>query len=80
MNQARSRVLAAILELARELPPAMVDALAVELETSARGVNGIDLTRFGMSRTAKEQISKFTDLLAVTPELDGRAVALAIQA
>ena len=79
MNQARPRLLAAILRLARELPPAMIDALAAKLETNSSQIVWTDLARFGASQTAKERIGALTDLLAATPDLDGRAVALAIQ-
>jgi phosphatidylserine/phosphatidylglycerophosphate/cardiolipin synthase-like enzyme len=80
MNQTRSRLFTAIFQLARELPPAVLDALAEELESTPAGRTGIDLGHFGTSHKTKERISELAALLAANPNIDHRAAALAIQA
>jgi phosphatidylserine/phosphatidylglycerophosphate/cardiolipin synthase-like enzyme len=80
VNQARSQVLAAIFEVARELPPPVLDALAAELVSKTRERPGVDLGRFGASQKARERIRTLTDLLITNPDLDYGAISLAIQA
>jgi phosphatidylserine/phosphatidylglycerophosphate/cardiolipin synthase-like enzyme len=80
LNPKTSLLIAAIFNLARELPPAMLEALATELETSTSTVNWVNLARFGATQAAKERIHAFSDLLTNMPDLDGRAVAFAIGA
>lgn len=79
MNEARFRVLAAILDLASELPPATLDALCTELESSAASPNWARLGTLLATQAGKERLEKLADLLTDVPDLDGRAVAVAIQ-
>lgn len=80
LNQAKSRMLTAILELARELPPAVVESIAAELESKRSEVNWTELSHLGTTQMAKDRIGALADLLEATHDIDGRAVALAIQA
>jgi phosphatidylserine/phosphatidylglycerophosphate/cardiolipin synthase-like enzyme len=80
VDQTRSRILTTIFELARELPPAVLDALAEQLESAPAGRTGMDLGRFGTSHKTKERISALAALLTADPNIDHRAAALAIQA
>lgn len=75
----RSFLVDAIFNLARELPPAILEALATELERSGSTTNWLDLVRFGATQAAKDRIQAFSDLLTKMPDLDGCAVALAIR-
>jgi phosphatidylserine/phosphatidylglycerophosphate/cardiolipin synthase-like enzyme len=80
VKQARSEVLTAIFDIARELPPSILDALAVELDSKARARPEMDLRGFGTSQKARERIRALTGLLTTNPDLDYGAIALAIQA
>jgi cardiolipin synthase A/B len=77
MNETRARVLTAIIELARELPPPLLDALATELESIGLEAN---IARFGIFPATKERIDSLAELLSASPKLDSRAVALALHA
>jgi hypothetical protein len=80
VNQAGPEVLTAIFEIARELPPPVLGALATELQAKARNRPGMDLGDLGASQKARERIRALTDLMAAHPDLDHSAIALAIQA
>lgn len=80
MNEARSRALAAILELVRELPPATLDALSAGLESSTSPPNWPRLQGLLSTQTARERLERLAELFADEPEFDGRALAFAIQA
>jgi phosphatidylserine/phosphatidylglycerophosphate/cardiolipin synthase-like enzyme len=73
-------VLAAILDLATELPPATLKALSAELESSVASPNWPRLGALLGTQAAKERLQRLAGLLADVPELDGRAIALTIQA
>src|SRR5262245_55945625 len=80
LNEVETRVLAAVLELAIELPPATLDALSTELESSGGSPSWTRLRALLATQAAKERLDKLANLLAGIPKLDGRTLAFAIRA
>lgn len=74
-----SRLLDAIALLARDLPPNTLATLSARLESSDPLPDRDELIRFGATPGAKEKLRALAEALPVTPEVDGRAIALALK-
>jgi len=70
-------LLRVLVELARELPPNTLNALACELEAGRGEVN---LGRFTATQTTKGQLRKLEALCVAQPQLNPNAIALALRA
>jgi phosphatidylserine/phosphatidylglycerophosphate/cardiolipin synthase-like enzyme len=73
-------MLDAILELARELSPATVDAITAKLEAADSPVDWTKIARLGATAPVKEHLATLAELIAAAPNVDAHALALAIQA
>ena len=73
-------MLDAILELARELSPATVDAITAKLEAADSPVDWTEIARLGATAPVKEHLATLAELIAAAPNVDAHALALAIQA
>jgi phosphatidylserine/phosphatidylglycerophosphate/cardiolipin synthase-like enzyme len=80
LNPIRSRLLDGVLDLVRELSPATVDGITAKLEAAYSQVDWTGIARLGATAAAKERVGKLAELFAATPDVDVRALALAIQA
>jgi phosphatidylserine/phosphatidylglycerophosphate/cardiolipin synthase-like enzyme len=76
-TDSRQRLLRAIVELARELPPGTLGALMSALESSGVKHN---FARFAATHTMKEKLRRLEELHTQQPEINDQAVAFALQA
>ncbi len=73
----RLRLLRALVELARELPPSTLNALISSLES---GGGSEDLGRFAATPAMREKLRRLEELCGLQPEIDAQAIALALRA
>jgi hypothetical protein len=62
LNQTRSHLLTEILQVARELPPATIDAIVADLESAKAPIDWAQLIRFGVTQTTKKRLGALADL------------------
>lgn len=75
--QAKPQLLGALVDVARELPPAALIALnsALEATGECRG-----LARFAATPAMRDKLQKLEVMCGEQPEIDGKAIALALRA
>jgi cardiolipin synthase len=74
---ARVQLVRLLVELARELPPDMLNALISALESDGGSQN---LGRFAATPTMKDKLRRLEELFAVRPEINTQAMAFALHA
>jgi phosphatidylserine/phosphatidylglycerophosphate/cardiolipin synthase-like enzyme len=72
----RLRLLRALVELARELPPSTLNALTSALESGGGSQN---LGRFAATPTMREKLRRLEELCGLQPEIDTQAIAFALR-
>ena len=73
----RARLLEALAELARELPPAMLSAVVSRLDSQSEGRK---LERLAATPALREKLRSLDALREQLPEIDSKAIALALRA
>jgi len=76
-TDSRLRLLRALVELARELPPSALNALISALD-SGRGSQNLE--HFAATPTMREKLRRLEELCSLQPEIDSQAIAFALQA
>jgi phosphatidylserine/phosphatidylglycerophosphate/cardiolipin synthase-like enzyme len=69
-----------IVELARELPPNVLDALVLTLESNQALQGGKHFANLVATQAMKENLERLEELRAGVPELDGQVLAFALRA
>ena len=75
-TDSRLRLLRALVELARELPPSTLNALISALESGGRSQN---LGRLAATPTMREKLRRLEELCGLQPEIDTQAIAFALR-
>lgn len=75
-TDSRLRLLRALVELARELPPSTLNALMSALESGGGGQN---LGRFAATPTMRVKLRRLEELFGLQPEIDTQAIAFALR-
>lgn len=76
-TDSRLRLLRALVELARELPPSTLNALISALESDGGSQN---LGRVAATPTVREKLRRLEELYGLQPEIDTQAIAFALRA
>lgn len=79
MNPTRSHLLDLIFELAREISPTTLDALTAKLEAVGPPIDWTEISQDGATGIVKDRLAALGGLLAASPDVEPRALALAIQ-
>lgn len=75
-TDSRLRLLRALVELARELPPSALNALVSALES---GEGSRNLGRLAATPTMREKLRRLEELCGLQPEIDTQAIAFALR-